>query len=91
MSEQEQNIRVKRKLQVGSGSRSEKIRTYNYSQDRITDHRGPITTFNVQSFLSGSELLDSVIQSLITESHLDMLHALMMDYSEKQQRADTAV
>ena len=50
--EQEDKIASTRKSQVGSGDRSEKIRTYNYPQSRITDHRINKTLFNLDSFLN---------------------------------------
>lgn len=62
-----------RKLQVGSRGRSEKIRTYNYAQDRITDHRIPVTVHNVAEFLQGEEMLDGVIQRLLQESRKEIL------------------
>ena len=50
-------------MQVGSGDRSEKIRTYNFPQNRITDHRINKTLYDLESFLDGSmsELLDAII------------------------------
>lgn len=60
-------------FQVGSRGRSEKIRTYNYAQDRITDHRIPITVHNVDEFLQGEEKLDGVIQRLLQESRKEIL------------------
>lgn len=51
-----------RKGQVGTGDRSEKIRTYNYPQDRITDHRIKLTVHNIQSVLDGE--LDPIIERL---------------------------
>jgi len=61
--EQEDKIASTRKSQVGSGDRSEKIRTYNYPQSRITDHRINKTLFNLDSFLNGD--IDSLITELI--------------------------
>ena len=51
-----------RKLQVGSGARSEKIRTYNYPQGRITDHRINFTVYQLESFMNGNitELLEAL-------------------------------
>jgi peptide chain release factor 1 len=51
-----------RKLQVGSGDRSERIRTYNFPQGRVTDHRINFTAYNLDQFVQGSieELLDAL-------------------------------
>ena len=61
--EQEEKIASTRKTQVGSGDRSEKIRTYNYPQSRITDHRINKTLFTFDSFLNGD--IDGLITDLI--------------------------
>lgn len=65
MKQKEQNdaIASARKTQVGSGDRSEKIRTYNYPQSRITDHRINKTVYTFESFLNGDigELVDELI------------------------------
>ncbi|XP_018415827.1 PREDICTED: peptide chain release factor 1-like, mitochondrial [Nanorana parkeri] len=53
-----------RKIQVGTKGRSEKIRTYNFQQDRITDHRINKSMNNLEGFLLGDELLDEMIQAL---------------------------
>ena len=61
--EQEEAIASTRKSQVGSGDRSEKIRTYNYPQSRVTDHRINKTIFSLDSFLDGD--MDGIIDDLI--------------------------
>ncbi|NXD34653.1 RF1ML factor, partial [Copsychus sechellarum] len=53
-----------RKIQVGTKGRSEKIRTYNFPQDRITDHRISKSVHHVESFMLGEEMLDEMIQTL---------------------------
>ena len=53
------NIARQRKTQVGSGDRSEKIRTYNYPQNRVTDHRYGLTLYNLEDVLNGD--LDQLI------------------------------
>lgn len=54
-----------RKSQVGTGDRSEKIRTYNYPQGRVTDHRIKLTLYKLDSFLDGD--IDEILNALITE------------------------
>ena len=66
----------RRKL-VGSGDRSEKIRTYNYPQGRVTDHRIKLTLYNLAEVMSGE--LGSVIQPLINEYQADLLAGLAED------------
>lgn len=65
IKEKEQNDQIAstRKSQVGTGDRSEKIRTYNYPQSRVTDHRINKTIFNLDSFLNGN--VDVIIDDLI--------------------------
>ncbi len=62
--EQQQQIAQDRKSQVGSGDRSERIRTYNFPQSRITDHRIGLTLYRLDSVLDGD--LDELLQSLST-------------------------
>ena len=62
----------KRKLQVGSGDRSERIRTYNYPQGRVTDHRINLTLYKLDEVVSG-EALDEIIDALITEDQAQRL------------------
>ena len=62
---------------VGSGDRSERIRTYNFPQGRVTDHRINLTLYKLDEFMEGS--VDLVIQPLINEHQADLLAALSQD------------
>ncbi len=64
ISRQEQEIAQHRKAQVSTGDRSAKIRTYNFPQSRVTDHRINLTTYNLDGFLSGE--IDEFIEALKT-------------------------
>jgi peptide chain release factor 1 len=64
-----------RKSQVGSGDRSERIRTYNFPQGRVTDHRINLTLYNLAKIMEG-EALDDVINPLIAEDQAARLAAL---------------
>jgi peptide chain release factor 1 len=66
-----------RRMQVGSGGRSERIRTYNFVQDRVTDHRLDESLHNIQGFLLGTNSLNEVIESLKFEQSLDLFHELV--------------
>jgi peptide chain release factor 1 len=66
-----------RKLQVGSGDRSERIRTYNYPQGRVTDHRINLTLYKLDEIMQGS--LEHVIQPLINEHQAELLTQLGND------------
>ncbi|HON72583.1 MAG TPA: peptide chain release factor-like protein, partial [bacterium] len=65
-----------RKSQVGSGERSEKIRTYNFPQNRVTDHRIGLTLYNLQDVLDGA--LDELIDALIREYQIEQLNNLSL-------------
>jgi len=66
------NYSEKRKLQVGSGDRSERIRTYNYPQGRVTDHRINLTLYKLNEVVSG-EALGEIIDALVTEDQAERL------------------
>lgn len=70
-AKQDAELANARKSQVGSGDRSEKIRTYNYPQGRITDHRIGMSIFQFESFLNGD--LDELIDSLIAAERAERL------------------
>ena len=61
-----------RKNQVGSGDRSERIRTYNFPQGRVTDHRISMTLYKLEQILNG-EFLDDIISGLVTDSNMKKL------------------
>jgi len=61
--EQDEKVSSQRKNQIGSGERSEKIRTYNFPQNRVTDHRVNLTIYNLQAVMDGN--LDLIIPKLI--------------------------
>lgn len=65
---------LNRKLQVGSGDRSERIRTYNYPQGRLTDHRINLTLYKLDSIMEGD--LEQVVQPLISEHQAELLTQL---------------
>lgn len=60
-----------RRSQVGSGDRSERIRTYNYPQNRVTDHRIDLTLYKLTAVLDGD--LDDIIDALITSERAEKL------------------
>ena len=68
---QDEKLANERKSQVGSGDRSEKIRTYNYPQGRITDHRIGLSIYQMENFLNGD--LDEMIEALITADRAEKL------------------
>ena len=70
-AEQHEKIASERKNQVGTGDRSERIRTYNYPQGRVTDHRIGLTLHSLESFLNGN--IDGMIEALITADTAERL------------------
>ncbi len=73
MQEQMSQIAAERKSQVGTGDRSERIRTYNYPQGRVTDHRIGLTLYKLEQFLNGD--LDEMIDAIITADQAEKLRA----------------
>ena len=68
---QDADIARERKSQVGSGDRSEKIRTYNFPQGRVTDHRIGLTLYRIDAVLDGE--LDELIDALVTADQAEKL------------------
>ena len=73
LAEQTDKIASQRKLQVGTGDRSERIRTYNYPQGRMTDHRIGLTLYKLEAILNGD--LDETLDALITFDQAEKLNA----------------
>ncbi len=69
--EQEKELADARKSQVGSGDRSERIRTYNFPQGRVTDHRIGLTIYKLEAFLDGD--MDEVVEALKAAERSDLL------------------
>jgi peptide chain release factor 1 len=67
-----------RRSQVGTGERSEKIRTYNYPQSRVTDHRINVSSYNLPSVMEGN--IDEFIDELATRDEAERLAAVGIDY-----------
>ena len=70
---QNQEIAANRKSQVGTGDRSERIRTYNYPQLRVTDHRIGLTLYRLEDVLNGD--LDEIIDAGFDGAFLDVMDA----------------
>lgn len=69
--EADEKMAAQRKLQVGTGDRSERIRTYNYPQSRVSDHRIGLTLYKLDAILDGD--LDELIDALLTASQAEKL------------------
>jgi peptide chain release factor 1 len=74
IAEEDAKYAAHRKDQVGTGERSEKIRTYNFPQNRVTDHRIEVTLYNLSNFVNGE--LDELIEPLMTNEMEEKLKAL---------------
>ena len=71
LQEQHKSIAENRRSQVGTGDRSEKIRTYNFPQNRVTDHRIGLTVHNLSEFMDGN--INSVLEALLTHYQAERL------------------
>jgi peptide chain release factor 1 len=65
-----------RRSQIGSGDRSQRIRTYNFPQGRVTDHRIGLTSHQLQMVLEGEPALDEIVDALTTEDQASQLAAM---------------
>ncbi len=71
LQEQQKSIAENRRNQVGTGDRSEKIRTYNFPQNRVTDHRIGLTSHNLPDFMDGN--IGSLLEALVTHFQAEKL------------------
>ncbi|MBQ7702815.1 MAG: peptide chain release factor 1 [Firmicutes bacterium] len=71
MREQAESVSAERRSQIGSGDRSERIRTYNFPQGRVTDHRINMTIYKLDSFLDGE--IDEIVDGLITSDQAEKM------------------
>ena len=74
IAEQNKDIAAERKSQVGTGDRSERIRTYNFPQGRVSDHRINLTLYKLDSFLDGD--IDEMLDALITVDQTEKMSAI---------------
>ena len=74
LAEQQKGIAAERKSQVGTGDRSERIRTYNFPQGRVSDHRINLTLYKLDSFIDGD--LDEMIDALITVDQTEKMSSI---------------
>jgi len=72
-AKQQAELAAERKSQVGTGDRSERIRTYNYPQGRVTDHRIGLTLYKIEQILNGD--MDEVLDALITADQAEKMRA----------------
>ena len=76
VNEENAKYAARRKEQVGSGERNERIRTYNFSQNRVTDHRIELTLYNLSTFLEGD--IDGIIEPLMAHDLEERLSAIAL-------------
>ena len=74
IAEQNKDIAAERKSQVGTGDRSERIRTYNFPQGRVSDHRINLTLYKLDSFIDGD--IDEMIDALITVDQTEKMSSI---------------
>ncbi|XP_066291950.1 peptide chain release factor 1-like, mitochondrial [Branchiostoma lanceolatum] len=85
LDQQRSQRQLARQQQMGTAGRSEKIRTYNFTQDRVTDHRAGINMFNLQDFLIGGDKLDEMIHTVQQHLHREEV-LLIMEQDTIQQK-----
>lgn len=73
-------MRKDRKQQIGSGERHERIRTYQFLQDRVTDHRIGVSVHGVEKFMEGQEGLDGIVQQLQAKEEASAISKLLENH-----------
>ena len=73
LREQREQTAAARRSQVGKGDRSEKVRTYNFPQDRMTDHRVNLSVHGLPEILAGQGRLDDVVEALLQDEQARLL------------------
>ena len=84
LEKQDRADRSMRRSQVGTSGRSEKIRTYNFQQDRVTDHRISKSMYDVEGLLSGGDRLDEMILRLSSEEKKDAVRRMVEEFVQSQ-------
>lgn len=77
-AEEQEKLDLERKTKVGTGDRSERIRTYNFPQNRVTDHRIGLTLHKLDYIIDGD--LDELIDALLTQVQADLLQGAGSEY-----------
>ena len=81
------DISQKRKIQIGTSDRSDKIRTYNFPQDRITDHRMGLTKFGIDSFMNG-DMFEEFIQAFKEVEYDAKVNEMIEEYQRLSSNDD---
>ncbi len=81
--EQDDKVAAQRRSQVGTGDRSERIRTYNYPQGRVTDHRIGLTLYRLEDILNGS--IDEIVDALVAADRAEKLSGTAENQTERDE------
>ena len=70
---------AQRSSQIGTGARSEKIRTYNFPQNRCTDHRIGFSSHQLEEMMEGGEIFDELVQELTSQDEMEQIERILKD------------